>query len=67
MFYDFAASGAGWGDGVYLVRRLYDRYNHNCIDMRCARGRPYMLGHLEALVAALISPLMHDVSVDVSG
>ena len=40
MFYDFAASGAGWGDGVYLVRRPYDRYDSNCIDVRCAQGRP---------------------------
>ena len=59
MFYDFAVSAWGcWGDGVY---------DHNCIDVKCARGQPYMLGHLEAPVAALISPLMRDVSVDVSG
>ena len=43
---------------MYLVRALYNLHNCNCLDVMCARGRPYMLGHLTAPVAALLSPLM---------
>ena len=67
MFYDLTVSGAGLGDSVSLVRALCNPYDRNCIDVRCARGQPYMLGHLTASVAAVLSPLMRDVSVTVSG
>ena len=67
MFYDLAVSGACYRDHVYLVRRAHDRYDANCLDVRVVRGRPYLVGHLAAPVAALLSPLMRDVSVDVSG
>lgn len=67
MFYDLSISGAGWEDSVYLVRAPYNPYDRNCLDVRCARGRPYMLGHLTAPVAAVLSPLMRDVSVRVVG
>ena len=38
MFYDLAVSGAGWGDSVHLVRAPYNRYDSNCLDVRCASG-----------------------------
>ena len=65
MFYDLSVSGAGRGDSVYLVRAPYNPYDCNCLDVRCACGRPYTLGHLTALIAALLSLLMRDVSVAV--
>ena len=67
MFYDLTVSGAGWGDSVSLVRAPCNPYNRNCINVRCARFRPYMLGHLTASVVAVLSPLMRDVAVTVSG
>ena len=67
MFYSYDVSGACWGDAVYLVRRPDDRYDVNCLDVRVMRGRPYLLGHLAAPVAAHLSPLMRDLSVEVSG
>ena len=48
MFYDLAVSGAGWGDSVHLVRAPYNRYDSNCLDVRCASGKPYLLGHRES-------------------
>ena len=48
---------------MYLVRAPYNLYDCNCLDVRCARGRPYTLGHLTAPVAAFLSLLMRDVSV----
>ena len=53
------------GETVYLLPAPYNPYDCNCLDGRCARGRPYTLGHTEALVAALLSLLMRDVSVAV--
>ena len=67
MFYDLAVSGACYGDRIYLIRRPHDRYDANRLDVRVVRGQPYLVGHLVAPVAALLSPLMRDVSVDVSG
>ena len=52
MFYDLSVSGAGWGDCVYLVRAPYNPYDCNCLDVRCARGRPYT-----SLLSALICML----------
>ena len=57
--------GAGWGYSMYLVRAPYDPYDCNCLNVRCARGQTYTLGHLTAPVASLLSLLMHDVSVAV--
>ena len=65
MFYDLSVSAVAMGEQVYLVRRPDNRYI-NCLDVRL-RGRPYLLGHLVAPVAALLSPLMRDVSLEVSG
>ena len=43
-------------------------YDANCLDVSVVHGRSYLVGHLAAPVAALLSPLMRrDVSVDVSG
>ena len=50
---------------MYLVRARYNPYDCNCLDVRCARGRPYTLGHLTAPEFALLSLLMRDVSVAV--
>ena len=67
MFYELPISGAGWGDSVRLLCAPYNPYDRNCLDVRCAHGQPYMLGHLTAPVAVILSPLMRDVSVTVSG
>ena len=61
MFYDYGVSGACWGDNIYLVQRPNDRYDVNFLDVRLIRSRPYLLGHLAA------SPLMRDLSLEVSG
>ena len=66
-FYDLQMCGACYGDQVHLVRQPLDRYDANCIDVIMMHGRLSLLGHLEAPVAAIISPVMRDVSVEVSG
>ena len=65
-FYDLQTCGACRGECVFLVRRPDSVYDVNCLDVRLARGR-FLLGHLEAPVAARLSPLMRDVPVEVSG
>ena len=65
-FYDLQTSGAVRGEGVFLIRRPDNAYDVNCIDVQLARGR-LLVGHLEAGVAAHLSPLMRDLPVDVSG
>ena len=65
-FYDLRRSGAVRGEGVFLVWRPDNTYDINCLDVRLVRGRT-MIGHLEAPVAAQLSPLMRDLPVDVSG
>ena len=68
MFNDLQVSGACYRDQVILVRRPQDRFDMNCMDVVLMRGRlPSMLGHLEDPVAAIISPLMRDASLSVSG
>ena len=69
MFYDYDVSGACWGTAVYLVQWPDNRYDVNCLDIRVICGRPYILGHLAAPVAAYmyLSPLMRDLSVEISG
>lgn len=66
MFYDYATSGACHGDRVYILRRPDNQYDSNCLDVRLAHGS-YLLGHLEAPMAARLSPVIRDVSVVVSG
>ena len=52
---------------MYLVRKPLDRYEVNCLDViMLLHGWP-MLGHLEVRVAALLSPLMRDAYLEVSG
>lgn len=68
MFYDLQVSGACYDDQVVLVRRPLDRFDVNCLDVVLVRGQlRSMLGDLEAPVAAFISPLMRDTSLNVSG
>ena len=50
-----------------LERAPYNLHDSNCIDVWCAGGRLCMLGHLAAPVATLLSPLMRDVPIAVSG
>ena len=64
MFYDLQTSGACYGNQGHLVRRPQDV---NCTDVSLVCGRPFLLGNLEAPVAALVSPLMRDFAVEVSG
>ena len=66
MFYDYAVCGACRGERVYVIRRPENRYDCNCLDVRLSRGRS-LLGHLEAPVAARLSPVMRDARAVVSG
>ena len=69
-FYDQQTSGACRGECVSLVRRpdsVVRRpdsvYDVNCLDVRLARGR-FLLGHIEAPIAARPFPLRCDVPVE---
>ena len=62
-FYDLQASGACLGDRVLLIRRPDNPYDVNCLDVRLGRGRGRgrpLLGHLEAPIAAFLSPDARD-------
>ena len=65
-FYDLQRSGVVRGERVFLVRWPNNAYDGNCIDVRLTRG-DLMVGHLEAPVAARLSPLMRDLPINVSG
>ena len=68
MFYEFQMCGAALGDRVVLVRRPDDRHDANCLEVRLAGGHhSYMLGHVAAEVAAHLSPLLCDQSLQASG
>ena len=64
-FYGFERAGARRGQRVVLQRQPHNAYD-NCVEVRLLPGRQ-LLGHLEAALATLLSPLMRDVSVDVAG
>ena len=66
-FYDLRVSGACQGDRVFLVRRPENPFDVNCLDVRLVRCPRYLLGHLEAPIATLLSPLMHGLFLEVSG
>ena len=51
---------------VHVVRRPDNPYDINCIDVRLVRVCN-LLGHIEAPMAARLSPVMRDVAVVVSG
>ena len=65
-FYDFGVSGACQGESVVVGRRPDNVHDINCLDVTLVRGG-YLLGHLEALMAARLSPMMRDLNVAVSG
>ena len=68
MFYELQECGASWGDRVTLVRRPDDHHDVNCVDVRFVCGmRSFLLGHLAAEVAAYLSPLLCDLSLEASG
>ena len=68
MFYDLQVSGACYGDQVALVRQPLDRFDVNYVNVVLVRGWfQSVLGHLEAHVAAFLSPLIRDVPLRVSG
>ena len=64
MFYDFGVSGACRGESVVVAQRPDNAYDANCLDVRLVRGQ-YLLGHLEAPMAARLSPMMRDVCIHV--
>ena len=65
-FYDCRGLRACRGERVVLRRQPYNTYDVYCVEVRLQRGRR-LLGHLEAAVAARLSPLMRDVPVKVAG
>ena len=62
-FYDLQTSGACRGERVSLVRRPDSVYDVNCLDVRLACGR-FLLGRIEAPIAARLFPLRCDVQVE---
>ena len=62
-FYDLQTSGACRGEHLSLVRRPDSVYDVNCLDVRLVRGR-FLLGHIEAPIAARLFPLTCDVQVE---
>ena len=65
-FYDFGVSGACRGESVVVGRRPDNVHDLNCLDVTLVRGG-YLLGHLEALMAAHLSPMIRYLYVVVSG
>ena len=65
-FYDFGRSGVSRGERCVVLRRPDNLYDGNCLDVRLLCNR-LLLGHVEALVAAHLSPLMRDWPVEVTG
>ena len=56
---DCPLGGLHVGCSVKLVRRPDSRYDVNCIAVMVERYRSfYLLGHLEASVAAILSPVL---------
>ena len=53
------------GEEVVLQRDTSNAYDANCVAVRLKRG--YLLGHLEARVAAVVGPLMDRVPVMING
>ena len=62
-YYDLQTSGACGGEHVSLVRRPDSVYDVNCLDVRLVHGR-FLLGHIEAPIAARLFPLRCDVPVE---
>ena len=62
-FYNQQTSGACRGKRISLVRRPDSVYDVKCLDVRLARGR-FLLGHIEAPIAARLFPLSCDVQVE---
>ena len=56
-YYDLQTSGTCGGEHVSLV------YDVNCLDVRLVHGR-FLLGHIEAPIAARLFPLRCDVPVE---
>ena len=65
-FYDFGVSGACRGESAVIGRRPDNVHDLNCLDVTLVRGG-YLLGHLEASMAARPSPMMQDLHVVMSG
>ena len=53
------------GEEVVLQRDPSSAYDANCVDICLKRG--YLLGHLEARVAAVVGPLMDRVPIVIDG
>ena len=56
----------GKGERVTLLRQPGNVFDTNCVDVRLVHGR-LLLRHLEAPLAARLSPLMLDLDVEVTG
>ena len=65
-FYDFRVSEACRGESVIICRRPDNVHDVNCLDVMLVQGG-YLLGHLEASMAARLSPMMRFLHVVVSG
>ena len=62
---DVSCLGTRIGERV-SVSRGPNRFDIHCLDVRLWRGR-LLLGHVEASVAALLSPLIRDLNLEVVG
>ena len=63
--YDLGGTRAIRGEEVCLQRNPSNAYDANCVDVCLKRG--YLLGHLEARVAAVVGPLMDRLPIVIDG
>ena len=68
MFNEYALSGASVGAHVSLVRKSHCVYDGNCVEVQYTNyGWTYLLGHLAAGTASLLSPLLLNSSLVATG
>ena len=64
MCNEYPYAGAGVGAHVRLVRWPSSPFDSNCIEVRYGR---YLLGHIDAATAAVLSPFMFRSPLEVMG
>lgn len=64
--HDLGLTAAFRGEEVILRRDPTNRYDANCVNVRLKRGR-LLLGHLEASMAAVVSPMMNCIPLVIDG
>ena len=66
MLYDLGRTGVVTGSMFFLVRNAANACDGRCVEVRLIHGR-LLLGNLETSLAALLSPLMFSILLEVVG